>query len=455
MHLRFKITLVYTLIVTIIVFLVCTAIYIFSVQNREVQFKSRLVNKAASTNELLLTKGMDTSDIRKFNDAPSAIYNKSVYVFNTKGAIHFYYNDDGVEPLNVPPAIINKARLDRVWYYKHDNRDVAAVNFRNGDSDYIVVVAGYDIDKVEWMSKLLVILLICFISSIAVVIISGYIFSLSIVSTIRGFNNKIDKITSEQLSMRLDAGDGKDDLQKLAITINNLLDRLQFSFDTQRRFIDNASHELSTPLAAVSSQLDVALQRDRDPEGYKKVLLSVKDDIKRLSLLLRSLLEIAKASGSEGGIELASVNIDELVVNVSADIKKISQLYDVDIVFDVAVEDNTEYMIYGNYPLLFSAVRNIVHNACKYSKDKKADVSLSHDDNYIIIDVEDRGPGIPAEELKHIFQPFYRGSKYNNLITGTGLGLALAYHIIGLHKGHIQVQSTVGKGSTFTIYLPR
>lgn len=455
MHLRFRITLVYTIIVTIIVLLVCVAIYFFSIQNREIQFKNRLVNKAINTDGLFKTQGFDTSDIRKFNDAPSAIYNKSVVVFNTNRTVRFSYHDEGADPIIVPQGIVRKALLDRVAYYKQGLRDVAAVSFKEPNGEYVIVVAGYDIDKVEWMSKLLLILAICFVSSIVIVIISGYVFSLSLVSTIRGFNNNIDKITSEQLSMRLDAGDGKDELQKLALTINNLLDRLQFSFDTQRRFIDNASHELSTPLAAVSSQLDVALQRDREPEAYKKVLLSVKEDIKRLSLLLRSLLEIAKASGSEGGIELTSVNIDELVVSVTADIKKISQLYEVDVVFDVAVDDNTEFMIYGNYPLLFSAVRNIVHNACKYSKDKKADVSLSHDNDYIIIDIEDRGPGIPPDELKHIFQPFYRGSKYNNLITGTGLGLALAYHIIGLHKGHIQVQSEVGKGSTFSIYLPR
>ncbi len=455
MQIRIRITIVYTIIVTIIVFLVCAAIYYFSIQNRETQFRARLVNKAVNTDELLQEKGLDTNLIRKFNEAPSALFNKSVYVYDTNDKLMFAFNDDGIEPLRINENLIKKAVLDKVIFFKDGSRDAVAMDFKSNSQDYVIAVASYDVDKVDWISKLLFILTICFFSSIVVVIVSGYIFSYSLIRSIRKLNSDIDRITSEQLTMRLNTGNKKDELERLAITINNLLDRLQYSFDTQRRFIDNASHELSTPLAAIASQVDVSLMRDRSPEEYKKVLTSIKEDVKRLSLLTRSLLEIAKASGSEGGIELSSVSIDELLVNVSADIKKISPLYQVDVVFDVAVEDHNEYMIYGNYHLLFSAIRNIVHNACKYSKDKKADVSLSHDKDYLIIDVEDRGPGIDKEDVKYIFQPFYRGQKYNNIITGTGLGLALAYHIIGLHKGHIQVQSEVGRGSTFTIYLPR
>src|SRR5690606_2931165 len=175
--------------------------------------------------------------------------------------------------------------------------------------NYIVVAAAYDSDRVDWLNKLKLILVVCLLLSVVMVLFTGYIFSLSLIRALSEFTHKIKHISSEKFSLRLDTGKGKDELQKLAITINDLLDRLQASFNLQRRFIDNASHELSTPLASIASQMDVALQRDRSSDEYKKALLSMNDDVKRLSMLVRSLLGIAKVSGSMGGTELTSVRI--------------------------------------------------------------------------------------------------------------------------------------------------
>src|SRR5690606_14477599 len=138
------------------------------------------------------------------------------------------------------------------------------------------------------------ILIASFIVSLVIVVVSGYIFSLKLVGSISDLTHRINRISSKEFSQRLYAGNEQDELQKLAATINALLDRLESSFNTQRRFIDNASHELSTPLASIGSQIDVALQRERRNEDYRAVLRSVYEDTQRLNLLVRSLLEIAK-----------------------------------------------------------------------------------------------------------------------------------------------------------------
>lgn len=455
MQIKYRITIAYTIIVTVILLLLCGAIYFFSSKDRVTQFQKRLKGRAVSVVELMKIKEFDTLDIRRINKtAPSQLSKRSIYVFDSTGKVVFADNGNDAQPLDLSPNIFKITRAVKTYFFKNGERDVAIIENRDLKGKFYVAVAAYDIDTVVWLRKLRLILFICFVSSILLVIFSGYIFSLRLVHSITMLIQKINRISSSEFSTRLETGHEKDELQKLAKTVNDLLDRLQSSFDTQRRFIDNASHELSTPLTAIYSQLDVALQKQRDTEEYKKALLSVRDDVKRLSLMVRSLLELAKASGSVGGLELSMVRIDELLMRLPAEMKKISPFYEVKLEFDEFPEHESSFAIYGNESLLFIAFKNMVHNACKYSKNTAARVRLNFTDKYIIVKIEDDGIGIEKEDLEDIFQPFYRGGKYNNIIPGAGLGLALVHHIIGLHNGHIEVDSEVGVGSVFTVYLP-
>lgn len=455
MQIKYRITLVYSIVVFIILLLFSIALYIFSYQDRVSFFKERLYNKTSSTIELLTKSRLPPDIIETINNAsPSSLYQKSISIYDYENSKNFFFEDDDAERVNISDQIINKVTTGKPFYFKIGDRDALAVNFKNLEFDYIVIVAAYDIDRVKWLNKLKVILVICLLASLIIVFLSGYIFSLSLVTAISEFTHKIKHISSEKFSLRLDTGKGKDELQKLAITINDLLDRLQASFNLQRRFIDNASHELSTPLASIASQMDVALQKERSSEDYKKALLSINDDVRRLSLLVRSLLEIAKVSGSMGGTELTSVRVDELLLRIPSEMKKVSALYDVKVDFDEFPEDEKFLIIYGNEHLLYSAIKNIVHNACKFSEDNKAEVKLSFPEKHIEIQIIDNGPGMDEHDLKNIFQPFYRSNRHESYISGAGLGLSLAHRIIGLHRGHIRVQSAIGEGTTFYISLP-
>lgn len=459
MQIKYRITFVYTIIVAIVLLLLCTAIYLFSQRDRENQFKDRLVGHANSIALLIKTKEFDPQLVKQVNMAsPSSLYQKSIYVFDesTTDTVNetFSYNDKGAEELDVTKEMLDNADPGTPRYFEIGDRNVAVVKHQDKKDVYTVIVAAYDKDSSAWLSKLRIILLACFLFSIGTTFVSGYIFSLSLVKSISKFTQKIKHISSEKFSMRLETGSGKDELQKLAITINDLLDRLQSSFNTQRRFIDNASHELSTPLASISSQLDVTLQRDRSSEEYKRAFISLNDDVKHLSLLVRSLLEMAKVSGSAGGTELASVRIDELLLRLPPEMKKISPFYDVNIEFGEFPDDENALVMFGNEHLLYSAIKNIVHNACKFAEDKRAQVKLNFTNKNILISIHDNGPGIEPEEIQNIFQPFYRSRKHNNYVAGSGLGLSLANRIIKLHKGDMEIRSELGKGTTFIIMLP-
>jgi signal transduction histidine kinase len=122
-------------------------------------------------------------------------------------------------------------------------------------------------------------------------------------------------------------GSSHDEWYYLSDTLNQLLNRLQESFEIQQRFISNASHELSTPLTSISSQLEIALQRERTADEYKKVMASIYEDMLQMGKLTHTLLELAKASGSKGGIEIKPVRIDEIILRLPSEISKINNAY--------------------------------------------------------------------------------------------------------------------------------
>jgi len=182
------------------------------------------------------------------------------------------------------------------------------------------------------------------------------------------------------------------------------------------------------------------------------VLYSIQEDVEQMRQLTKSLLEIAK-TGYEGGIELSEVRIDEIMLKIVADVKKINAAYNVELEFGEFPDDDKSCLTYGNPDLLYSAIKNITENACKYSYDKQAYLYLKFENNYIIAQVKNMGEVISPSEIESIFHPFYRGRTAGDT-KGFGLGLALSQRIVALHKGRVVVESDKANGTVFTITFP-
>jgi signal transduction histidine kinase len=270
---------------------------------------------------------------------------------------------------------------------------------------------------------------------------------------IKRISEDVTEISAQNLARRIQTGTSKDEWYQLSNTLNELLNRLQESFELQRRFISNASHELSTPLTAISSQLEVSLQRERDAEEYRKVMQSIYQDVRHMSKLTQTLLAFAKASGNAGGLEINLIRIDEIILRLPAEVSKMNPLFTVKLEFEDLPEGEENLLIFGNETLLLTAIKNIVINACKYSDDHLANVILRINGNQLLILIQDNGQGIAKDEIGNIFQPFYRVEETRSA-GGFGLGLSLAERIIKIHKGSIQVKSIVGEGTIFIIQLP-
>jgi two-component system sensor histidine kinase ArlS len=447
--------LLFTLLVTGIISLLTGSIYYSAKAERVAAFARRLKGRASYNVRLFSLPGDSAFSYMRRNDSLSAanvVGSRTIGIYSEEGRPVYLFQPPGTKPIAVSDTVLREVREKGEKDFVIDNRDAVAIHVVVPKGNYIVVVAGHDDDGLERLETLKRILLIGLVTSVFLTALVSFLFARQLLRPIALIIREVNEISSFDLSRRIRAGSGQDEMNQLAGTFNDLLARLQESFAIQRRFISNASHELSTPLTSVSSQVEVVLQNERSAEEYKQVLSSVREDVQQMRQLTKSLLEIAK-TGSQGGIELNEVRIDEVLLKVVGDVKKLSVNYNVELDFGEFPEDEKDFVVFGNIDLLYIAVKNIVENGCKYSSDATSLVDLSFRHHKIFIRVINRGNVIPEDELPQIFQPFYRGSG-TGASRGFGLGLSLAQRIISLHKGTILVHSDPGNGTRFTIELP-
>lgn len=453
MKIRYKIMLLFTLLVTAIISLLTWSVFYFARLERVEVFNKRLRARATYNAQLYAIMGDSAfSFLRRMDTTGGLLPSRSIGVYTDDGKTLYKYDMPGSPPLVITPELLREVKEKGEKDFSVDNREAVALHRETNRKDFIIVVAGHDEDGLERVDTLNKILLISLVLGVCLTALVSYLFTGQLLRPLSQIIKEVQDISSYDLSNRIRAGAGQDELSRLANTFNDLLGRLQESFAIQRRFISNASHELSTPLTSVSSQVEVALQKERNADEYKQVLYSVKEDVQQMRQLTKSLLEIAK-TGSQGGIELNEVRVDEVLLKVMADVKKLNSDYRVELNFGEFPEDEKDFVVFGNSELLYIAIKNIVENGCKYSSDKLSVVDLSFADHKVFVQVMNQGDVIAAEEIQQIFQPFYRGAGTTNT-RGFGLGLALAQRIIALHKGFIRVRSDMDSGTNFTIEMP-
>ncbi len=378
MSIKYKIALLFALLSSIILSVAGLSIYFFSQKERESLFRTRLHNRSVSTAKIASeVRGADYSLISILDTASvSSLYDKSIAVFSLQNKPLYQFTTAPGQEIKLSPDIVSRLQVNKDYFFHYGDREAVAFHYENSGNGFIVAVAAEDIDGNTYLQELKQLLLWVVLAGISISFFAGLLFAQTLIRPITRIMAEVNLISSNNLSQRIEKGQANDELYKLSQTFNNLLDRLQESFIIQRRFISNASHELSTPLTAVSSQLEVALQKDRDANEYKEVLLSMQEDIKGLQQLTKTLLDIAK-TGSEGSIDLSDVRIDEILLKVAADVQKLNALYRINVHFEVLPDDESLLTVFGNTNLLYIAFKNIVENGCKYSDDHTALVKTS------------------------------------------------------------------------------
>lgn len=455
MKVRTSITLLFATIVFVILALVGGSVYFFAYQSRITSISKRLSNRAITTARLLSrSESFGSSLVQKIDSSTTlTLQRKTVQVFDARNRRIYQFTDVPGDSIPADSTTLDLARIRGQVYFTLGERDVVAAHVTGNRVPLLVLISAIDADGREKLRQLRWIILFSFAGGLLIAIVAGYLFSGRMLQPIKHIADEVNEISTKNLSGRIATGNANDEWNYLSSTLNSLLNRLQDSFDIQQRFIANASHELSTPLAAISSQLEVSLLKEREATDYRATMESIYHDVRQLNKLTQTLLEFASASGHPAGIVIDLLRIDEILLRLPSAIAKISPDYSVVLEFDDLPPEEDRLLTWGNEDLLLAAFRNIASNGCKYSPDHKAFIHLHAKNDTIVVSIRDNGPGIPAEETSRIFQPFYR-TKSANEVQGFGLGLSLSNRIIKIHKGTITVDAIPGMGSKFVLRLP-
>lgn len=320
--------------------------------------------------------------------------------------------------------------------------------------DYVVTAAAYDGYGYENLLELEQTLLILFIIGLSLLFIVGYFLSKAALRPIRDIVKETGIISASQINRRLPVRNEKDELGELSITFNALLERLEVSFNAQKMFVSNVSHELRTPLAALTAELDLTLQKERSGEQYCTAISHVLQDAYQMRRLIDGLLNLAKADYCQEQIKMDEIRLDELLLDVRELILRGHTDYSINLLFEQDdADDDRLITVWGNHYLLSIAFSNLIENNCKYSADHASFIQISYWDKWCIVRLSDDGIGMTEADKQNLFTLFYRGGQ-EHAVEGHGIGMALAYKIISLHKGNIVVHSEQGRGTTFVVELP-
>ena len=362
-------------------------------------------------------------------------------------------DDPTINQLKLPADFFSRLLQEGSATYQKGDIFYSAIKYKSPKGIYAVVVSAenyYDSHHLPFLRNILlvVVVVMSLLSLYVSVLFSKYVFN-----PVKTITNSAKAISSENLHLRLNPSTGNDEISELAITFNNMLDRLETSFETQNHFIANASHELSTPLTSIIGEAEVTLAKERGAAEYREALENVLKEAGRLENITRSLLFLAQTSFDGKKQKFERVRADQLLWDVKETIDKINPKNQIQIDLSLIPDAPEKLKIMGNAQLLQLAVVNLVNNACKYSSNQIVTLAVRTSDDKVIISVKDKGIGIPEEDLPHIYDTFYRASNTKNF-EGYGIGLPLTRNIVRLHQGELQVESQLDQGTTVQLTFP-
>lgn len=452
MQIRSRLTLLFLMLASGILAAVLLTVFWMFRQNMTQAFYQGLASKAEVTVKTILPEIHKVPRAESAWIAPddnsSLPYQDNISIFNSNYERVFSVHNDAVPvPANDLAIIYTRGQ----YKFNHFNLCAFGMSATGPNGSAFIVVAEGSLDQTA-TRRLRNVLIISFLLGIILVSATGWYYSGKVLEPVSAIIREVEHIQPSDLSRRLKPGSNKDEIQKLAVTFNLLLERVERALMMQKMFVSNVSHELKNPLTVIRSQLDVTLQRERSAETYKNALESVLEDIRNLSETEQRLLHLARVYTSPHNIEMSATRLDELIWQAADQLHKQFPDSKAVVHFSVMPENGEDLEIAANEPLLRMALLNIMNNACKYSPDKQVTLTASfHSGGQHTLEIADNGPGIPDHEKPLVFEPFYRSPRHLLSVKGTGIGLSLVKSILDVHNISVRVEDKPGGGCVFVL----
>jgi len=451
MQIRRKIIVTYITLSGLSTLLLCVVVFFLFKQNNQYYFLKRLQDRAKIVASIHYQN--DPEKARYYQELKThgleELIDENDFVLKVNGSSSFEYNT----ALHLPHEFYEEAmKTGTSWVMQAEHRYYYAQIFEENGLKYMVIVTAKDRRGNTSTIYITRIMLFGGIGFIILAYFFGRFLARRVINPVSRITKEVKRISASNLHNRLPLPgiDDSDEITDLTKTFNDMLDRLETSFEIQANFINNASHELKTPITTILAEAEIALLKERDPEEYTIALESISRQASRLSNLTESLLKLTQ-TGYDGTKQVQDITrIDELLMDVKCDLDRLYPENRISIKLNDMPDDEALLMLPCNRPLLELAIGNIISNGVKYSDNEEVFVSLNADVKNIKIVITDIGMGIPPEDIPYLYEPFFRGKKASRY-TGYGLGLPLAMKIIRMHNGELIIQSEPDKGTVVSI----
>jgi signal transduction histidine kinase len=315
---------------------------------------------------------------------------------------------------------------------------------------YLVFVSDKDLPGQHELDMLIKAMMVGWVVSLILSYVAGLYFSGNALQPVKHVVKEVNQITKDNLGYRLKLDKDSikvDEIDELVLTFNALLTRIESAFINQKRFVQNASHELKTPLTAIMAEAELALAKNRSTEEYKRSLQVIMTETVRLERITQGLLALTRLEEGAFASEATPLDVCELLNSTLSTFRLHHPEREV-----YKNGEQASLPILGNRHLLQVAILNILDNAVKYSTGKimVSNMRVGADTH---ISVQDFGMGIPGHELGRVRSPLFRASNTSS-IPGAGLGLPLVDRIVKVHSGELEIISEEGEGTICIIKLP-
>ena len=447
MKIRDRLTLQFTVLTTGLLMIASIFLYLFVKGISETQFENRVLERMKTVSaQWTIVFPLDSLRLAQIEDSRKYLMpEEQTAIYDLEG--HLLFATEDFAGFNAIGEILKRLDKEKKWSGWQGNYFISGVSAVSSDRGYYILSGARNTEGENNLGQLRLIMVGLFVVMLVMVALTGWIFSGRALRPIHKVIANINSLSAERLDQRLPGGEDPDEVGALVKIFNILLGRIQAGVFLQKTFITNVSHELKNPITKVVSQVEVTLLSERDKVVYEQVLRSVLEDVKEMSLLTQSLLDLSTLSHDPKSFSFLPVRIDEVLWEVREKIQVLPQQYRVDFAIVRIPEDEQQMVISGNQSLLKTAFENIIENAGKYSSDRVVDVIMQCSTEQVEVSIINKGDGIPADKISTIFDFGVRVSS-DPKVSGYGIGLPLAQRIVSLHNGVLQVESIPGALTT-------
>lgn len=459
--LSFRLIAWYASLLTAVFVLLGTIMYVdlrFFLENNLRETQARRARQVADVLAQIGTAG-DSSVVHDIQDrfAPE-VNDRFIRVTRADGTVLYVSGmpkDQSFDPTHLPPVKASQqSEFSRKLLLPDGELLIdAALNYTTPDHHHFLVEVGVPLTPVATMlGHLFVQLSFGLPVALLVAILGGYLLVRRALRPVEQIAEKAQQITQHNLSERLPVSRSGDELERLSISLNHMIGRLEDAIQNSKRFVADASHELRTPLTVLRGELENLTQNGGLNEAERDTLGSMLEEVERLTHIVEGLVALSRLDAGDAKTEWVQFDLAELAATTADQMNLLAE----DKGISVQCSSNQSVLVEGDRARLKQVVVNLLDNAIKYtSRGGSIQLSVTRQNGHAILDVTDSGIGIPAEAVPHVFDRFFRVDKARSRDEGgAGLGLSIVKSICTAHGAEVQVESAPGKGSRFRIKLP-